>query len=75
MLLNYMKQTNSHWNRSSIRMSKTEYKALSLICEKIKMSPTSYIENQYILYNENKGDSTNFTAYLRDSMFKNLIGE
>ena len=75
MLLNYMNQNKSLWNRSSIRLSKTEYKVLSIICEKLNLSPTSYVEKQRILYNQERGDSTNFTAYLRDSMFNFLLGE
>lgn len=75
MLLNYMNYNNPLWNRSSIRLSDTEYKVLSLICERAKISPTNYVENQRVLYNLDRGGSTNFTAYLRDSMFKILIGE
>ena len=75
MLLNYMNETQSGWNRSSIRLSKMEYEVLLYLSKRMNISPTTYVEKQRILYNLNKGESNNFTAFFRDSMFKFLIGD
>ena len=78
MLLNYMNFYHNDWYRSSIKFGPDEYKALCYVAKNLGISPTAFVENARVEYNNSKdisGKYSNFTSYVKNKIVKTLLEE
>lgn len=72
MLVYYMYRDKTQWRRSSLRLGEYEYQALVDICQRLNMSPTSFVESCKVRY---KKEESNFTSYVKNEVVKQLLKE
>lgn len=70
MLVYYMYRDKTQWRRSSLRLGEYEYQALVDICQRLDVSPTSFVEACKTRYVPGEG---NFTSYVKNEVVKQLL--